>query len=555
MTTPDNADPLRHLVTPSPVENKNMSASSRRPLRKAVFIPTFSIIMVAVATGLINNDMLVDVAKGVFYISLSDFGWLYQLIAVTALVVSGFIFFSRAGDIRLGGKDATPTFSFAATFAMALTGGIATGVVTYSVNEPIIYLGNIYGEISHQSFAPGSGEAAIFALARSFHNWSFIPYALYSIVGLMIGYMHFNRRERFSISSTVSPVLGRHGSKIWVRSLIDIISVLAIALGLASSLGAGLALISSGIEAQYGIESNAMTWLVLTIAISAIFITSAVSGLKRGIRVLSSINAYIFYAFVAILIIVGPLNYILSLSVTSLGYWADNFFLWAFDTKESGGEALVTWWTMYDWSIWIAYAPLMGLFLARISYGRTLREFLIINWILPSVFGLVWFAIWGGSALKWQMDGTLDLISIINDSGAVSGLWGFLQHLPMASLLVPLAIFTLVISFATAADSMSSTIATICTSNMSAEEESPKQQKILWGLSIAAIAYVMVAFGGGAQGVDGIKYLAAAGGFTVVFLFVLILISAVRTFMTRSPQGAAKQPAEVSQPVTGGVNE
>lgn len=101
-----------------------MSASSRRPLRKAVFIPTFSIIMVAVATGLINNGMLVDVAKGVFYISLSDFGWLYQLIAITALVVSGFIFFSRAGDIRLGGKDATPTFSFAATFAMALTGGL-----------------------------------------------------------------------------------------------------------------------------------------------------------------------------------------------------------------------------------------------------------------------------------------------------------------------------------------------------------------------------------------------------------------------------------------------
>src|SRR5690606_20574800 len=128
-----------------------------------------------------------------------------------------------------------------------------TGVVTYAVNEPVIYLGNIYGELSQQSFAAGSNEAAVFAMARSFHNWSFIPYAIYSIVGLMIGYMHYNRGMRFSISSTVAPVLGRHGDAPWVRGLIDVISVLAITLGLASSMGAGLALIGSGIQAQYGI--------------------------------------------------------------------------------------------------------------------------------------------------------------------------------------------------------------------------------------------------------------------------------------------------------------
>lgn len=526
----------------------NDASDNRRRLKLSVFLPAFAIILLAVAVGLMNNELLVEVAKQLFYISLSDFGWLYQLVAVAALLVTGFIFFSRAGNIRLGGKDAKPQFSLASNFAMALTGGIATGVVTYSVNEPIIYLGNIYGEIAQQDFAAGSGEAAIFALARSFHNWSFIPYAIYSIVGLMIAYMHFNQRQKFSISSTITPVLGAHGHKPVVRAVVDIISVLAIALGLASSLGAGLALISSGLQAQYGVVPNATTWLMISLVIAAIFITSAVSGLKRGIRVLSSLNAWIFYAFVAILVVVGPLTYILSLSVTSLGYWMDNFFLWSFDTKEAGGEALVTWWTMYDWSIWIAYAPLMGLFLARISYGRTLREFLVINWILPSVFGLVWFAIWGGAAIKWQMDGSIDLINIVTENGAVSGLWGFLQHLPMAALLVPLAILTLVISFSTAADSMSSTIATICTRNMSADEESPTRQKILWGLSIAVIAYIMVAFGGGAQGVDGIKYLAAAGGFAVVFLFVLILISAARVFISGHVDDQP-EPAQQLEPV------
>ncbi|NHH99603.1 BCCT family transporter [Oceanimonas sp. MB9] len=530
-----------------------MSVNGKKSLNVGVFVPAFAIVLFAVTVGLINNELLVKVAKDIFYFSLSDFAWLYQLLAVSALAVVGYIFFSKAGDIRLGGENAKPKFSMASNFAMALTGGIATGVVTYSVNEPIIYMGNIYGEIGNQSFSPNSAEAAIFAIARSFHNWSFIPYAIYSIVGLMIGYMHYNRKQAFSIASTISPVIGSKNRKPVVRSLIDIISVLAIALGLASSLGAGLALISSGIEAEYGIASSPVTWLVLTLVIAAIFITSALSGLKRGIKFLSSINAYIFYAFVIILLLVGPVSYIFSLSVTSLGYWLDNFFLWAFDTKESGGEALVTWWTMYDWSIWIAYAPLMGLFLARISYGRTLREFLLINWILPSVFGLIWFAIWGGSALKWQLDGTLDLISVVSENGAVSGLWGFLQHLPFSVVLVPLAIFTLIISFATAADSMSSTIATICTKNIDADEESPRAQKVIWGLSISVIAYIMVAFGGGAQGVDGIKYLAAAGGFTVLFLFVLIVVSSIRVFITKKDNGLGEQ--QEAELLPGGLHE
>lgn len=508
-----------------------MEPMNTKRLNMLVFVPAFAIILIAVVVGLVDNETLVRVAKAIFFFSLSDFGWLYQLLAFAALAVTGYIFFSKSGDIRLGGKDAKPAFSLVSTFAMALTGGIATGVVTYSVNEPIIYLGNIYGEIANQSFQPGSAEAAIFALARCFHNWSFIPYAMYSVVGLMIAYMHYNRKEQFSIASALVPLIGERAMQPMVRTIINVISVLAIALGLASSLGAGLALISSGMEAQYGIASNPTTWLLLTLLIAAVFITSALSGLRRGIQFLSSVNAYVFYGLVVILLLIGPFNYVLSLSTTSFGYWLNNFFIWSFDTKEMGGEALVTWWTMYDWSIWIAYAPLMGLFLARISYGRTLREFLVINWILPSAFGMVWFAIWGGSAIKWQLDGTLDLVAVITDKGAVAGLWGFLQNLPLAALFVPLIIFTLIISFATAADSMTSTIATICTHDISADEEAPKSQKLIWGLSISAIAYVMVAFGGGAQGVDGIKFLAAAGGFTVLFLFILIVMSAARVFL------------------------
>ncbi|WP_342596220.1 BCCT family transporter [Salinicola lusitanus] len=508
-----------------------MSKPAPRSLKLSVFIPTFLIVAVAAIIGLVDNELLIDVARDIFYLTLSDFAWLYQLVAVVALAVVGYVFCSKVGNIRLGGADAKPRFSLMSTFAMALTGGIATGVVTYAVNEPIIYMGNVYGEIDQQAFAPGSGESAVFALARSFHNWSFIPYAMYAVVGMMIAYMHYNRRQRFSISAAISPIIGDHHRRPAITAIIDIVSVLAIALGLASSLGAGVALIGSGVSREYGVSVGPTTWLVLVAIITVIFIASSVSGLKRGIRYLSSLNAYLYYAMLALLLIIGPVIYMLNLSTTSIGYWLDNFFTWAFDTKALGGEALVTWWTMYDWSIWIAYAPLMGLFLARISYGRTLREFLMINWLLPAIFGIVWFTVWGGSAIQWQLDGTLDLAAIIKQDGAVAGLWGFLHQLPLAWLLVPATILALILSFATAADSMSATIATICTRGMTADDESPTFQKILWGVSISVIAFVMVAFGGGEQGVDGIKYLAAAGGFFVVFLFVLVLAASVKALI------------------------
>ena len=512
-----------------------MSAPKPNRIKKSVFLPTFSIIVLASITGLINSEFLVKLTKVIFSFSLAEFGWLYQILAMAALGVTLFIALSKAGRIRLGGPDAKPAFSLPANFAMALTGGIATGIVTYGVNEPIIYLGNIYGETARQSFAPQSGEAAIFALARCFHNWSFIPYAMYSIVGLMIAYMHFNRGFGFSISSAIAPVLGKRTISPTMRSVIDVIAVLAIALGLASDLGAGLALLSQGLNVGYGLNPTAKIFLALTAVISIIFIASAVSGLKRGIRVLSSVNVWIFYAFLSILLFLGPLGYILSLSVTSIGYWLHNFFLWSFDTKELGGEALVNWWTLYDWAVWIAYAPLMGLFLARISYGRTLREFLLINWVLPSVFGIVWFAIWGGTAIDWQMNGTLDLVAMVKENGAVSALWGFLDHLPFSAILIPLTIAMLVISFTTVADSMSLTIAAVCTENPRDGEEPPSRQKIFWGLSIGIIAYIMAAFGGGVQGLDGIKYLAAAGGIIVLFLFALIVAAAVKTFIVNAP--------------------
>jgi choline-glycine betaine transporter len=384
--------------------------------------------------------------------------------------------------------------------------------------------------MANTGVTPGTPMAAIYALARCSYNWTFIPYAMYSLCGLVVAYMYFNRKKPLSVTATLIPLFGERVTKgIW-SNIIDTLSLLAIALGLASSLGAGIALVGSGVEISYGIKQGPILWLILAAVTTATFTIASIMGIDKGIKWLADFNSKIFYVLLIFLFLIGPTLYICRSSMAGLAYWLQNFWVWALDPIDIGGEALVMWWTLYDWAIWIAYAPLMGIFLAMISYGRTIREFMIINWILPSIFGFVWFGIWGGTALNWQTQGAVDLITTIKANGAVAGLWTFLAHLPMGTLLIPVVMVTLVISFATAADAMTTTISSICMQGSTHDEEPPLWQKCLWGVTIGAIAFFMVAFAGGAQGVDGVKYLAAAGGILVLAIFVLQVISAIKMF-------------------------
>ena len=509
---------------PEIVKNKDQQT------RKSVFIPAFLVVGGGAILGIVNNQLLADISMNGFLGSLRGLGWLYQIISIVALIIVIMVTFSKVGNVRLGGADSKPKYPFHAWFAMALTGGIATGVITYGVNEPIIYFGDIYGEMANTGVEPGTAMAAIYAMGRSLYNWTFIPYAMYSLSGLVVAYMYFNRKQPLSVTGTLTPLFGSNITKgIW-PGIIDTLAVLAIALGLASSLGAGLALVGSGIETFYGIKQGPFVWFILVLVITGLFTMSALKGLDKGIRRMSDINAKVFYILLIALIIIGPTLYILQSTTAGFAHWLQNFWGWGLDPGIIGGEALVMWWTLYDWAIWIAYAPLMGIFLAIISYGRTIRQFMLINWILPAVFSIVWFGVFGGTALHWQQNGTVDLVATIKESGAVAGLWAFLANMPLAAIIIPVVMIALILSFATAADSMVRAIATLCTVNIRYDEEPAKWKMLIWAVSIAVIAFVMVAFAGGAQGVDGVKYLAALGGSAVLFVFVLQVFSAIKMF-------------------------
>ena len=501
-----------------------------KKVRMSVFIPAFAIVGGAAVLGVVNNEMLTTATQAMFTWSLKSFAWLYQVIAMVTLGVIAVIAFSKLGNIRFGGPEARSKYSFGSWFAMTLTGGIATGLITYGVNETLIYFGNIYGELDGYGIQALSEEAAWFSMGRVFYNWTFIPYAMYALSGLIIAYMYFNRKQELSVAASLTPIFGPGVTKgVW-RAVIDTLSVLAIALGLAASLGAGLALVGTGLQAAYGIEQGPLVLVILTGIITATFTIASALGIDKGIKWLADMTSKIFYVLLILLFIIGPTVYVLNMGNVGLGYWLDHFFSWGLDPYTVGGEALVVWWTMYDWAIWIAYAPLMGIFFAMIAYGRTIRQFLIINWILPASFGFVWFTVWGGTALNWQTTGKADIISAIKEGGAVAGIWEFLQQMPLSVIFIPVIIITLIAAFSTTADTMSTTIAALCTKGARHDEEPPMWQKVIWGVSIGAIACIMVAFGGGAQGVDGVKYLAACGGFVVLAVFILQLVSTIKVF-------------------------
>ncbi|MDR0496198.1 MAG: BCCT family transporter [Treponema sp.] len=504
----------------------------KKAIRWEVFIPAFVVVGGAALLGIINKDALTKGSNIFFNWSLDTFGWLFQLSIMASLVLVFIVTFTKLGDIRIGGKNAKPKYSFWTWFAMALTGGIATGIVTWGVNEPLIYFGNVWGELNHLGIEAFSENAAIFAMARSFYNWTFVPYAIYAMCGLLVAYIYYHKRDSLTITATLKPLFGEKVTRPGSSAVIDTLSMLALAIGLVTGLTMCITLVMSGFKGGYGISENIALYVAVGVVTALIFTFSSYIGMDKGLKTLGSINAWFYYGLLVLLLITGPTLYIFRLGTAGLAEWVHNFFRWGLDPIDIGGEALTKWWTLFDWAFWVGYAPVTGIFLAMLAYGRTIKEYMIVNWILPSIFGIIWFSIWGASAIDMQVKGTADLVGAINQNGAIFALWEFLKNLPfgLGHVIIPVNILIILISFITNADATLVNIGSMCVRDVPIGTEPPAKMKVIWGIAITTIAIIMAAFGGGTQGVDGVKALAAVAGFVVLFIFVLQIAAFVKCF-------------------------
>jgi len=483
-------------------------------IRPLVFWPSFLILMAAVVMSFIDLDGFLRVTKSLNATLLDRFSWFFSLGSFYLLMLIVVVYFSPLGKVRIGGKEASPLLSKTRWFSITLCTTLAVGVLFWTTAEPIYHLNF---PPASWGLVPGSVEAAKFSISAMILHWSFTPYAIYAVPSLVFALAFYNMRLPFSIGSSLQPVFGNHvlGKS---GEIIDTVALYALVAGMASSLGTGAITLVGGVGEFMDITTTPVTIGIAVCLIVTTFVASAASGLHKGIARLSAVNAYLLLFLGLFVFVFGPTIYILSFGTQGLGSYLGNFFELSLFTGAASGDDWPQKWSVFNWAIWFAWAPIAALFLGKIGRGYTVREFIQINLVFPSLFAIVWISIFSGTAIHIDMTQAGILNSTLSSLGPEKLLYFVFNRLPLSGLMTAVLIFVAFISYVTAADSNTDAIGNLCTTgfNADSEEKAGVGVKILWGSIIGIVSWTMVSF----VGIDGIKMLSNLGGLPAAIIIL-----------------------------------
>ena len=500
-------------------------------IRKGVFIPLAAIYVVVIILGLVSPDAFASAENAVVGFAAGWFGWLYQIITIVLIIICVWVLVSKkVGGIRIGGENAKPIMSKWNWFAISLCGGIATGIVFWGIAEPIThFMDGIPGLVE----GGGTRMSALYALSTCYMHWGLPLYAYYAAAGLLIGVCVYNLGQPYNVSSSLYPILGEK-TKGGFGSFIDLLCVFGIAGGVSASLGVASMQLGSGIGLLAKFTPTSTHWLIIMAAIVATFIISSYTGINHGVRWLSDKNAKIYIGLLVYVFFFAQTKEVLAMSTESMGFFAQNWIIQ--DTylgvMADGTETAMwpTWWTINYWSFMIAYTPLIGMFLAKIAQGRTLREFSLYNFILPGVFGMIWFAIFGSASIYMQANGA-GIYEEMNEKGLEATVFAFFSNLPLSTVLSIIFMITVFLSVVTLCDSMTTTISSITLNGDTATKEPPSSIKVVWGVIMASLAFINIAVAGitgNSSGINATKLLAITCAFPLLFVVVAMAGSAFK---------------------------
>jgi len=472
-----------------------------------VFYPSLIFILAFVFLSILGGEPVRVFFDKTAYLVTESTGWLFILGVNLFVVICLYIAFSKYGKHRLGGKHAKPEFTVFSWFAMLFSAGMGIGLLYFSVSEPITHFAN--PPIAVDSVK----DRAIQALDFTFLHYGLHAWAIYCIVGLSLAYYGFSKKLPFSLRSIFFPVLGR---KIFGKTgdIIDVIAVVATLFGLATSLGFGARQIATGLNYLFGIDPGQGTQISIIVIITLIATISVVTGLKKGVKFLSRLNLFIALIFLVSMLFLSDALSIIRIFVESTGQYFDRFIELGTFSSAYVDSAWQNDWTVFYWAWWIAWSPFVGMFIARVSKGRTVREFVLGVLLVPTLMTFFWISVFGGSALSLEMEnpGLLSEI-ILNDSS--TSLFVFLQEFPLPALTSFLGIFMVAVFFVTSSDSGSLVIDSITAGG---KLDAPVGQRILWALTEGAVAIALLLGG-------GLKAMQTASVSTgILFLFVIFVM-------------------------------
>ncbi|MFI8952318.1 BCCT family transporter [Streptomyces sp. NPDC053750] len=486
---------------------------------RIVFGVTAGLTLAFVVWGAAATDSLEEASGSMLSGLMHNGGWAFVLAASGFVVFALWLAASRYGRIHLGAEGEKPEFRTVSWVAMMFSAGMGIGLMFWGVSEPLAHF---------DTAPPGTnpadtGDRMATAMATTLFHWTLHPWAIYAVVGLGIAYSTFRRRRRQTISAVFTPLIGeKHANGVGGR-VIDILAIIATVFGSAASLGLGALQIGSGVEKLDWMDKVSTGLLVGIIAVLTVaFVASAISGVEKGIQWLSNTNMVLALLLVVFVFVAGPTILILDLLPTSVFTYLGDLPEMAGRTEISGGEGVADWlssWTVFYWAWWISWTPFVGMFIARISRGRTIRQFIGGVILVPSTVSLIWFAIFGGSAMRLQEQNRLG-----DETTPEGRLFAVLQEFPIATVTSLLVMILVGIFFVSGADAASIVMGTL--SQKGALEPS-RWVVVFWGVVTGAVAAIMLLVGSGEgdalTGLQNLTILAAAP-FVIVMIFMCVAL-------------------------------
>ncbi|MBT4975563.1 MAG: BCCT family transporter [Gammaproteobacteria bacterium] len=419
----------------------------------------------------------------------NSLGWLIILAANAILVFVIYLAFSKHKNLILGGPDAKPEFSNINWIAMLFSAGLGIGLLFYGVAEPIMHLSS---DAIHQEGAAFSDKANL-SMNLTYLHWGFHGWAIYGVVGLCFAYFSFNKNLPFRVSSFFSGTMTQNA---WGRVPLDIIAIIATIFGIATSLGLGANQINSGLGYMGVLEENFVSTVWIIVFITLLGLISVVLGLQTGIKRLSQLNMILCGLMLSIIFIAGPTSFIVDGLLQNVGSYIQNLLSLSTNTQAYVDSSWQNGWTLFYYSWWFAWSPFVGLFIARISYGRSIQEFLLGVVVIPSVLVFVWMGIFGNAALHQELMEPNSLSTAINNDIAIS-LFVFLEQFPFSPILMGLSIVIILTFFVTSSDSGALVTSMLtAANNEKAQDEPPMLLRVVWAISLGIIAVVLLAGGG-----------------------------------------------------------
>ena len=486
---------------------------------KTVFIASIVLSAIVAGTAIIFSEGFAAFSGKLFTFLTTDFGWLYLLTVFFFVVFCVAIAASRFGKIKLGDDDSEPEYSTVSWFAMLFGCGMGVGLVFYGVAEPISHFVN---PPSGMGLTAGTEDAAKFAMRSAFMHWGMSPWACYAVVGLALAYFMFRRKEAGMVSTVLEPLLGEHRMEGWLAKLIDVLAVFATLAGVVTSLGLGTIQINSGLNFLFRVPVKMNVQIVIIVLITLVVVWSAVSGIDKGIKMISDANLYIAIGIMLLAFLVGPKVEMLNNLTNGMGQYIQNFIGDSLAINPHGDNSWLGSWRVYYWAWFIAWGPFVGVFIARISKGRTVREFILGVVLAPSLGSIFWFSIFGSLGLKLGLDGTLSMDQLKQIAAQPeTGLFVVLNQYPLGKVLSIVAIVLLCTFFITSANS-GTFVLSMLTSDGNLNP--PNNRKILWGIlqAVTAVGLLM------AGGLKPLQTISIAAAFPFIFIMIAICIAAVK---------------------------